>query len=204
MDDLGDACDVWQSGRDGGSSPLRAAARVVTRVPHYFSASYIDQYDNSARQNPDALARARVLLAAIANSEMRDASHWRDLTGLPGPLYASRGLAERQRPGKPKGEDEDGQIERLVTASNAMITMPLWGFSLSEEMALSFGTRFVFRVHEPFHAIAAWQHSGVKPEEQELIGSGHYRVLDTSWDGDMLIVDLQEQSLIMLPEPTRL
>jgi hypothetical protein len=44
----------------------------------------------------------------------------------------------------------------------------------------------------------------VKPEEQELIGSGHYRVLDTSWDGDMLIVDLQEQSLIMLPEPTRL
>ena len=50
--------------------------------------------------------------------------------------------------------------------------------------------------HGPFHAIAAWQHSGVKPDEQELIGSGHYRVLDTSWDGGTLVVDLQELSLI--------
>jgi hypothetical protein len=190
MVELRDACDVWQSGRDGGSSPLRAAARVTTGIPHYFSASYIDAYDTAAAENLAALARARVLLGAVAASEMLDADRWRQRTGLPGPPFASRGI------GSKNGEGEDDQIERLVTAENAVITMPLWGFSLSEEMARSFGTRFMFRVHGTFHAIAAWQHSGVKPEEQELIGSGHYRVVSTAWEGDMLIVDLQEQSLI--------
>jgi hypothetical protein len=190
MDELGDACDVWQSGRDGGSTPLRAAARIVTGLPHYFSAPYIDSLDADATSDVIALLRARVLLEGITGSEPRTAAQWRALTALPGPDYVSRGIGSKEKHG------EDGQIERLVTGSNAVITMPLWGFSLSEAMALSYGTRFMFRVHGPFHAIAAWQHSGMKPEEQELIGSGHYCVLSTSLEGDMLIVDLQEQALI--------
>jgi hypothetical protein len=187
---LADACDAWQSGRDGGSTPIRAAARVLTGVPHYFRAPYINELDGRAAQDETLLARAQCLLDAIAVSSPMDAAQWAAQFDLECAGHACRGI--KANPGA------DEQIEALVNSSDAAITMPLWGFSLSEEMALSYGTRFMFRVHGPFHAIAAWQHSGVNADEQELIGSGHYRVLETRRDGDTLIVDLEEQSLIRL------
>lgn len=35
---LSAACALWQSGRNTGSSPLRAAARILASTPHYFEA----------------------------------------------------------------------------------------------------------------------------------------------------------------------
>jgi hypothetical protein len=79
---------------------LRAAARVVTGIPHYFSASYIDAYDAATSENSVALTRSRVLLNAVTASEMLDAKGWRALTGLPGPAFASRGIAAKNDEGE--------------------------------------------------------------------------------------------------------
>ena len=38
---------------------------------------------------------------------------------------------------------------------------------------------FIFEIAGAFPAVAAWVHSGVLPEEQELICGGEYTVVDT-------------------------
>ena len=55
--------------------------------------------------------------------------------------------------------------------------MPLWGVSLSPEVAAGFGTRFLFELVGDFPAVPAWKHSGIKDFEQELVTGGRYRVL---------------------------
>ena len=65
-DELAAACTDWQGGRNIGSSPLRAAARVVTGTPHYFVADYIDGYERRAAEDACLLNQARVLLEAVA------------------------------------------------------------------------------------------------------------------------------------------
>ena len=184
---LSDACEVWQSGRDGGSSPLRAAARILTGVPHYFRAEFIDELDRSVADDEQALFRARTLLTAVSSSLPMTTEQWRSSVGLPGPGFASRGIASKP------GADE--QIEELVAGPEATVTMPLWGFSLSEDVAVEFGDRFLFRLRGPYHAVAAWLHSGVLDAQQELIGSGIYRVVGSSWRGHTHVVDLEETAV---------
>lgn len=186
-DPLADACEAWQGGRDGGSTPLRAAARVLTGVPHYFSAPFIDSLDVKAMTDEVGQARARTLISAVAQSTPMTADEWRSTVGLTGTGQASRGIAA-----KVDDPDVDRQIEDLLTTDGATIAMPLWGFSLSESVSLGYGSRFVFRLVGAFHAVPAWVHSGVLPGEQELIGSGVYRVVDRQVSGASLIVDLEQ------------
>lgn len=54
--------------------------------------------------------------------------------------------------------------------------MPLWGLSLDRDMALSFGSRYVFEIDGEFPAVPAWMFSGIKSEERELITGGRYDV----------------------------
>lgn len=181
---LAEACEVWQSGRDGGSTPIRAAARILTGNPHYFSAPFIDELDRKAADDGASLDRARILMGAIRNAEPWDTDRWRASLNISGVGAASRGIAPKV------GIDE--QIEALVVGPDARITMPLWGFSLSEDIALGFGSRFLFRLRGPFYAVAAWVHSGVQGAEQELIGSGVYRVVGTFRRDETLVVDLEQ------------
>jgi hypothetical protein len=55
--------------------------------------------------------------------------------------------------------------------------MPLWGVSLSTDVAAGFGTRLLFELVGDFPAVPAWKHSGIKDDEQELVTGGRYRVL---------------------------
>lgn len=189
--DLGDACEVWQSGRDGGSTPLRAAARILSSIPHYFSAPFITALDDKARGDEVGLARAAVLMAAVSKSTRLTAEGWRQTLGVSGSGHASRGIAA-------KSDDPlvDQQIEDLVTSPGAELVMPLWGFSLSEDIAVGYGSRFLFRLVGEFHAVPAWVHSGILPEEQELIGSGRYAVVATHLMSDTLVVDLEQVGLV--------
>ena len=82
------------SSRDRDSTPIRAAARVFTGVPHYFSAPYIEQLEQLATSDATALARARVPVEAITHSVRRDVSTWRAEVGLPGRDIASRVLRQ--------------------------------------------------------------------------------------------------------------
>ncbi|MDQ3053634.1 MAG: hypothetical protein M3R66_07350 [Actinomycetota bacterium] len=166
METLAKACELWQTGQVLGSSLLRGAARVITGVPHYFSADFITGYEDEARKNADALRYGQSLLDAIAACEPRDADAWGIAVGLPSGGFAGRGL-------KPNGSN-DAQI--LSNLSTGEIFMPLWGVSLDRDVAGSFGAGFLFEIVGPFPAIAAWIHSGIKAEEQELIAGGRYRV----------------------------
>ena len=56
---LAEACTLWQGGRDVGSSPIRAAARVLSGVDHYFHADFITAYNQQARTTPEVLAAGR-------------------------------------------------------------------------------------------------------------------------------------------------
>lgn len=100
----------------------------------------------------------------VGSSLLRGAA--RVITGLPSRGFAGRGL-------KPNGSN-DAQILRNL--STGEIAMPLWGVSLDRDVAGSFGAGFLFEIVGPFPAIAAWTHSGIKAEEQELIAGGRYRV----------------------------
>lgn len=53
---------------EGGSSPIRAAARDLTGISHYFQADFITRYEEEAHDDPVTTARARVLLEAPAPS----------------------------------------------------------------------------------------------------------------------------------------
>jgi hypothetical protein len=71
------------------------------------------------------------------------------------------------------------------------IEMPLWGVSLSREVADGFGTRFLFELMGPFPAVPAWVASKVKRHEEELVAGGRYRVLSHEQRGETTHVRLQ-------------
>jgi len=189
---LADACTAWQGGQNIGSSPLRAGGRVLTGVPHYFSADYIDEYDRAAEGNEEVLQRSRTLLEAVWASPLRTVEEWRSHLGIDGAGAAARGINS-----KPV---EDHQIEQLIERPRATIIMPLWGFSLSESVAAGFGSRFMFRLHGAFPGVPVWAHSGIKPDELEVVGSGVYRVLDCPMEGATRVVNLQFESHVRLIE----
>ncbi len=165
---LAAACTSWQSGRDGGSTLLRAAARALTGIPHYFTAAFITEKEEEARGNPAALQRAATLLHAIADAPLLTADQWAERHGVDPANFAGRGLGRKQT--------EDEQIARQLRGG--VIDMPLWGVSLDPAVAQRFGTsdsRWIFQIEGPFPAVAAWSASGIKPEERELICGGRYR-----------------------------
>jgi hypothetical protein len=175
--DLKDACTVWQSGRDGGSSRLRGGARVLTAVPHYFRATYIRDHTLQARAQEDTLTRARLLLDAVASSPPRSARQRYGHCGLNGRAFAGRGIESKCT----QGEDE--QIWQALRAGE--IEMPLWGFSLDRRTAEEYGRgkggdktmAFLFELEGRFRGIAAWEHSKKKLKEREIIASGLYTVV---------------------------
>lgn len=174
-----DACTAWQGGRDGGSSPIRAAARVLTGVDHYFSADFITDLEQTAASNPQTLSRARALLGALGSSPLLDATEWGERTGFP-TSWAGRGISSGP---------QDDQISTVL--GTGLITMPLWGLSLQRDVAESFGTRFLFELEGPFPAIPAWQMSDFKHDERELISGGQYEVTTIDHSNAGTIVGLR-------------
>lgn len=162
--DLAAACELWQSGRDTGSSPLRAAARVITGVPHYFDADFIRQFDATASADSRLRHHAAVLLDRLARATNHTAAGWSHRLG-----FASS-WAGRATPGSPHAD----QIRAALATGT--LTMPLWGVSLSPDVAATFGDRFTFEITGAFPAIVASDHSGIKQDELELITGGLYEV----------------------------
>lgn len=180
MDLLKDACAIWQGGMEGGSSPIRAAARNLTGVSHYFKADFITKYEEEARANGRTKARARVLLEALAASPVRTPAEWAATLGVDSD-WVGRGI---------KKGPQDPQI--LESLASGELTMPLWGASFDPAVAQSYGDRFVFIVHGSFPAIPAWLHSGIVAEELELICGGRYEIVEPlSLDGDSVSVHLR-------------
>ena len=161
---LGDACAAWQGGRGGGSSPIRAAARNLTGVQHYFQADFIARYEEEARGDPATTRRAAVLLGALERSPLLDAAGWGHAVGVQS-NWVGRGIVSGP---------QDAQI--LAALQTGWITMPLWGASLDRTVAEGYGSRFLFQLEGPFRAVPAWVFSGIKPEEQELVCGGRYVV----------------------------
>jgi hypothetical protein len=185
--DLGEACAVWQSERQG-SSTLRGAARVLTGLEHYFSASYIRDYEEKARAEPWMLERAGRLMTAIANSNPRTADGWCADLGLPASGFAGRGLQSKS------DEDEDDQIlERLEPGE--IISMPLWGISLDREIARKYASdapRFRFELEGPFQGLAASRESGDKPEEREIITGGRYELASVREEDGITVASFRQ------------
>lgn len=165
MESLQDACAVWQGGMEGGSSPIRAAARNLTGVSHYFKADFITRYEDDARANERTTARARVLMDALAASPLRTAAEWSEALGV-GSGWVGRGIK--------KGPQDPQILESLATGE---LTMPLWGASFDPEVARSYGGRFTFVMTGPFPAVPAWLHSGSVAHELELICGGRYQIV---------------------------
>lgn len=164
--DLQDACAAWQGGMSGGSSPIRAAARNLTGVRHYFRADFIDQYEDEARRDEQTTQRARTLLAALAESPLRTPVEWAAELDT-GSGWVGRGIK--------KGTQDAQILESLATGE---ITMPLWGASFDPAIARHYGDRFTFVLHGPFPAVPAWVHSGIVAEELELICGGRYEIIE--------------------------
>jgi hypothetical protein len=162
---LKEACTIWQSGRDGGSSVVRAAARALTGTPHYFHAQFIDEYQRRAEADPVMLDCARILLDAVADSHPHTASSWCAHTAVPMSDFAGRGLA---------AQSEDYQIREALDRGE--IAMPLWGVSLGRNIALGYGRRFLLEITGRFHGVAAWHESGIKADQREIITGGRYAV----------------------------
>jgi hypothetical protein len=171
--DLRDACALWQGGQNVGSSPVRGAARVLSGVRHYFRANFITGYDRQARTTPEVLAAGVALLRSVNAAPHRNADAWCAEVGLPSGGLAGRGISSKPA--------EDPQIEARLRSGQ--IEMPLWGVSLSPDVAAGFGTRFLFELVGDFPAVPAWKHSGIKDFEQELVTGGRYRVLSQSVPG---------------------
>ncbi|MGY1640851.1 hypothetical protein ACI782_06910 [Geodermatophilus sp. SYSU D00703] len=180
-EDLAAACTLWQGGQNVGSSPIRGAARVLTGVRHYFRAGFITGYEQQARASRELLEAGVHLLRAVNAAPHMDADGWNAQVGLPLLGFAGRGITSKP--------DEDPQIERQLRTGR--IEMPLWGVSLSREVADSFGTRFLFELVGPFPAVPAWVASGVKAFEQELVTGGRYRVLSQEQRGGTTHVRLR-------------
>lgn len=169
---LRDACIAWQGGRDGGSSPIRAAARVLTQTKHYFEADFITRYEAEAAADEQTMARARVLLDELATRPSLTVAQLSERTGVK-TLWVGRGI---------RSASQDAQIERALASGT--ISMPLWGLSMDRDVALSFGDRFLFELVGAFPAIAAWQESDFKHDERELITGGRYDVTSLSFSSD--------------------
>lgn len=165
VQELQAACAAWQGGRQEGSSPLRAAARVVTGTRHYFEADFITQLEREAASNPLRMAHARVLLDELARQPARTVAQWAQSTGIE-TSWVGRGIASGP---------QDAQIMRALASGT--IEMPLWGVSMDQHVAREYGNRFLFELTGAFPAIAAWQASGIKPNERELITGGRYEVM---------------------------
>ncbi|MGI3781922.1 MAG: hypothetical protein ACRYG2_14230 [Janthinobacterium lividum] len=163
--DLGAACAFWQAGRDGGSTLLRGAARVITGVPHYFCAPFIHEKEEEARHTPIALFHGAVLLNELERAPSRTASEWAVETKVADHAFAGRGL---------KSAEQDDKIEERLDTGR--IDMPLWGLSLDRTVTQTYGERFLLEVVGPFPAIPAWLVSHVKEDEQELVTGGRYAV----------------------------
>lgn len=185
-DDLGEACRMWQGNRNAGSSLLRAAARRATGVPHYFTAPYIDGFDAEAAVRPDAQAAARTLLDSIGQRPWMSIEELATEVGWAGAAVAERGIESKMT------FDEDEQITRLVTAPGALVSMPLWGFSMDRDVARCYGTHFVFRLTGPMVGIPAWVHSGIKADEAEVIASGVYAVERVIEEWETTVVELRQ------------
>ena len=185
MATLAQACEAWQGGRDTGSSPIRAAARVLTGTPHYFQAEFIDKFESDAEANPEMLDYARTLLTALASSPKRDASSWADNLEIASD-WVGRGI---------KSETQDDQI--IESLATKQLCMPLWGASLDKEVAEGYGTRFIFELHGPFPAIPAWTHSEIKPEERELILGGRYKIINDDEGSECRRISLKFQNCIL-------
>lgn len=176
LDALGDACRVWQTGRDGGSSLLRGAGRVLTGVPHYFEASFISQYEEDARRSPYALRHAQSLLSKLATfDDYMDATAWTARLNLAEPPFVGRGV--KTNPGN------DEQILRNLRSGQ--LSMPLWGMSLDRSVAEGYGKRFLFEIVGNFPSVASWTWSHFKGEELELILGGKYTVLDMTGNDEV-------------------
>ena len=188
--DIADACTVWQSGRDGGSSALRGGARVLTGIPHYFDAPYIREKTRAAADDPDIRARARLLLDAVTAAPARTARDWYERCGLDGQPFAGRGIERKNSHG------EDEQI--LLSLERGWLQMPLWGFSLDQGVAEDYGKAseglmsFMFELTGPCRGIAAWQSSGIKADQREIIASGVYAVTDLQQRESTWWVQLKE------------
>lgn len=185
-EDLVQACRLWQSGRADGSSLLRAAARVLVGTQHYFSTSFITEYERRARADPKVLRHAALLLQSVNGSEPRTADEWAEQVGLNPGGFAGRGLD--------LNSSADVQIRKALTRGRS-ITMPLWGVSLSRDVACSYGgdtaPRYMLQIEGEFRAVTAWTYSGIKPQEQELICGGRYRVLSAEEVGPTVNVRLE-------------
>lgn len=179
VEPLRDACIAWQGGRDGGSSPIRAAARVLTGTKHYFEADFIARLESEAAAEKRTMARARVILDELATHPSLTIPQWSEQTGVE-TLWVGRGI---------RSAAQDDQIEQAL--SSGAISMPLWGLSLSREVAISFGDRFLFELVGQFPAIAAWQESDFKHDERELIAGGRYDVIGMSTADGRTLVQLQ-------------
>ena len=127
------------------------------------------------------LAAGVALLRAVNAAPHRDADAWCAAVGLPAGGFAGRGISSKPA--------EDPQIEKRL--ATGQIEMPLWGVSLSPEVAAGFGTRFLFELVGDFPAVPAWVHSGIKDDEQELVTGGRYRVLSQEERGGTTHVRLQ-------------
>ena len=161
-----DACAVWQGGMEGGSSPIRAAARNLTGVSHYFKADFITRYEDEARASERTTGRARALLEALAASPLRSSAEWSQALGV-GSDWVGRGIK--------KGARDPQILESLATGE---LTMPLWGASFDPEVARSYGGRFTFVMTGPFPAVPAWLYSGIVAHELELICGGRYQIVE--------------------------
>lgn len=164
--ELRDACAEWQGGMLGGSSPIRAAARNLTGVRHYFRADFIDKYEEEARTDEPTTQRARTLLAALAASPLRTSAEWAHELNT-GSSWVGRGIK--------LGVQDEQILQSLATGE---ITMPLWGASFDPDIARHYGDRFTFILHGPFPAVPAWIYSGIVAEERELICGGRYEIID--------------------------
>lgn len=184
---LVEAVRRWQSGREG-SSLLRGAARVLTGVPHYFEADFIADYEARAKRDRLARSQARLLMDEIAMAATRSSLEWHASVGLPGSAFAGRGIKSKPH--------QDGQI--LESLARGTLVMPLWGFSLREDVALAYGTRFIFRIEGPFRGVAAWQVSGDQEDQAEIIASGEYEVHTEDQNGSTLVT-LREVGGVTVP-----
>ena len=175
------ACEMWQGGQDTGSSRLRGAARALTGVRHYVRAPFITEHEVAARAQREALEAGIALLRAVNAAPRLEADGWNTEVGLPARGFAGRGIKAKP--------DEDPQIEKQLRTGQ--IEMPLWGVSLSREVAEGFGTRFLFELVGAFPAVPAWVASGIKKDEEELVTGGRYRVLSQEQRGETTHVRLQ-------------
>jgi hypothetical protein len=159
---------------------------MLTQVPHYFAADYVREYERQAAEDRSAIEQARLLMRVIAGGKAKRDNEWQMSLGIPGPPFAGRGI-------KPKSEDP--QILRDI--ARGILSMPLWGFSLNEAVARSYGTRFLFRLEGPFHGLAAWKVTAEQSDDAEIIASGIYSVV-TENHGDTTLVTLRETGQVPL------